>query len=63
MEMASERPRFGYRRLHVLLVREGWEVHHKRIERMYREERLALRRKRRKRVAIPATTADIAIGN
>jgi putative transposase len=51
VEMASERPRFGYRRLHVLLVREGWEVNHKRIERMYREERLAVRRKRRKRVA------------
>jgi putative transposase len=34
VEMASERPRFGYRRLHVLLVREGWEVNHKRIERI-----------------------------
>jgi putative transposase len=51
VEMASERPRFGYRRLHVLLVREGWEVNHKRVERIYRGERLAVRRKRRKRVA------------
>ena len=34
VEMAGERPRFGYRRLHVLLVREGFEVNHKRIERM-----------------------------
>ena len=51
MELAAERPRFGYRRLHVLLVREGWAVNHKRIQRMYREEKLAVRRKRRKRVA------------
>jgi len=51
LELAAERPRFGYRRLHILLVREGWEVNHKRIQRMYREEKLAVRRKRRKRVA------------
>lgn len=50
-EIAGQRPRFGYRRLHLLLAREGWEVNHKRIERLYREERLAVRRKRRKRVA------------
>ena len=51
LELAAERPRFGYRRLHVLLVREGWAINHKRIQRMYREEKLAVRRKRRKRVA------------
>jgi putative transposase len=51
LELAAERPRFGYRRLHILLVREGWGINHKRIQRMYREERLAVRRKRRKRVA------------
>jgi putative transposase len=51
VELAGERPRFGYRRLHVLLVREGWRVNHKRIQRMYREEKLAVRRKRRKRIA------------
>ena len=50
-ELAAERPRFGYRRLHILLRREGWPVNHKRIERMYREEGLAVRRKKRKRVA------------
>ena len=52
LELAAERPRFGYRRLHLLLVREGWNVNHKRIQRMYREERLAVRRKKRKRVAV-----------
>ena len=51
LELATQRPRFGYRRLHVLLVREGWLVNHKRIQRMYREERLMVRRKKRKRVA------------
>ena len=50
-ELAAERPRFGYRRLHVLLRREGMRLNHKRIERLYREEGLAVRRRTRKRVA------------
>ena len=50
-ELAAERPRFGYRRLHVLLRREGVIVNHKRVERLYREDGLAVRRRRRKRVA------------
>jgi putative transposase len=50
-ELAAERPRFGYRRLHVLLRREGVIVNHKRIERRSREEGLAVRRRTRKRVA------------
>lgn len=50
-ELASERPRFGYRRLHVLLVREGWSVSWKRVYRLYRALGLAVRRKKRKRVA------------
>lgn len=50
-ELAAERPRFGYRRLHALLRREGVIVNHKRIERLYREEDLAVRRRTRKRVA------------
>ena len=50
-ELAGERPRFGYRRLHALLVREGWAVNHKRIYRIYSEFGLTVRRKRRNRVA------------
>ena len=50
--LAKARPRFGYRRLHVLLQREGVTVNHKRLWRLYREERLAVRRKRRKRAAL-----------
>ena len=51
-ELARERPRFGYRRLHALLRREGIVVNHKRIERLYRLDGLAIRRRGRKRVAI-----------
>ncbi len=50
-ELAAARPRFGYRRLHVLLQREGVIINHKRVERLYREEGLAVRRRKRKRVA------------
>lgn len=46
--MAAQRPRFGYRRLHVLLRREGIKINHKRVERLYREEGLAVRRRTRK---------------
>lgn len=53
-ELAHERPRWGYRRLHVLLRREGWAVNRKRVQRLYREEGLAVRRKgRRKRSQAP----------
>ena len=51
LELAAERPRFGYRRLHVMLVREGWQINRKRVYRVYRELGLAVRRKKRKRVA------------
>lgn len=47
-ELAAQRPRFGYRRLHILLRREGIVVNHKRIARLYREEGLAVRRQIRK---------------
>jgi len=59
-ELASQRKRFGSPRLHIMLRREGLVVNHKRTERLYREEGLALRRKRRRkgasgaRVILPA---------
>jgi putative transposase len=49
-ELAQERPRFGYRRLGVLLRREGHGVNLKRVLRVYREEGLKLRAKKRKRI-------------
>jgi transposase len=48
VELAREKPRFGYRRLHVLLGRWGEQVNHKRVHRVYREAGLMLRRKKRK---------------
>ncbi len=48
-ELAVARPRYGYRRLHVLLRREGWMVNPKRVLRLYREEGLTLRIPRKKR--------------
>ena len=44
-ELARERRRFGYRRLHVLLRREGLVVNHKKLFRLYREERLGVRQR------------------
>lgn len=49
---AEARPRWGYRRLHVLLQREGARVNHKRVYRLYRDEGLAVRRRKRKRLAV-----------
>ena len=48
VELAREKPRFGYRRLHVLLRRGGEPVNHKRLHRIYRAAGLTIRRKRRK---------------
>ena len=51
-ELAGVRIAYGYRRLQVLLQREGWRVNHKRVYRLYREEGLILRKKTpRRRVA------------
>ena len=48
VELAREKPRYGYRRLHVLLRRAGEAVNHKRVHRVYREAGLMIRRKKRK---------------
>ncbi|MBB3944005.1 transposase InsO family protein [Sphingorhabdus rigui] len=48
-ELAATRVRYGYRRIHVLLQREGWQINHKRARRIYRELGLQLRNKTPKR--------------
>ena len=65
VHLAEQRPRFGYPRLHILLVREGFMVNRKRVYRLYRAAGLKLRAKRRKRAAprekrpmIPAAGAN-----
>ena len=63
-ELAEERRRFGYRRLRVLLLREGWQVNHKRVYRLYVEEKLGLRRKRgRKRSGMRQPLAEPLAAN
>ena len=60
-ELAASRVRFGYRRLTVMLRREGWAVNAKRIYRLYTEDGLAVRTKVRKKIArrsrVPALKA------
>ena len=48
---ASARPRYGYRRLHTLVAREGVTANHKRVHRVYREAGLQVRRRQRKRLS------------
>jgi putative transposase len=50
-ELAAQRKRFGSPRLHLLLKREGLVINHKHTERLYKEEGLALRKKRRRKGA------------
>ena len=52
-EIAALRVRYGYRRIHILLKREGWRINHKRVYRLYRSEDLQMRLKPpRRRVSI-----------
>ena len=44
-EIAAERRRFGYRRLGIMLAREGLVMNHKKLRRLYREEKLQVRRR------------------
>ena len=64
-QLASERPRFGYRRLHALLRREGEKANRKVVYRLYRAEGLAVRRRTRRklRVARPEPVAAIERAN
>lgn len=59
-ELASQRRRFGYRRLLIMLRREGTHVNHKKLRRLYREERLQVRRRGGSKRA-PGTRAPMAI--
>jgi putative transposase len=58
-KLAREKPRYGYRRLHVLLERDGEVVNHKRVYRIYREAGLTLRRKKRKRCVRVSTPLGV----
>ncbi len=57
-ELAEQRKSFGAPRLHALLKQEGLVVNHKRTERIYREEKLSLRKRRKKQQAISSRKPD-----
>jgi putative transposase len=59
-ELAVQRHRFGYRRLHILMLREGLHMNHKKLRRLYREEGLQVRRRRGRKRAL-GTRAPIAL--
>jgi putative transposase len=56
-EIAATKRRYGWPRIYVRLRREGWMVNHKKIERIYREEGLSLRRRARKKATAVARVA------
>jgi putative transposase len=49
-EIAAIRIRYGYKRIHTLLRREGWKINHKRVYRIYLQEGLNLRHKRKRKL-------------
>jgi putative transposase len=51
-QLAAVKRRYGYRRIHILLRREGWSINRKRTYRLYREAGLAVRRRKRKRIGL-----------
>lgn len=63
-EIANDRPRFGFERIHIMLRREGWLVNKKRVHRLYRAEGLQVRMRvrRRKRLSLHRGPAPRAQG-
>ncbi|MDH1178235.1 IS3 family transposase [Achromobacter mucicolens] len=51
-EVAALKRRNGYRRIHILLRREGWQTNHKRVWRLYNQAGLSVRKRRGKRIAL-----------
>ena len=64
-QIAEERPRFGYRRVHALLRREGYAVNRKRVYRIYKTAGLAVKRRSRRKLreARPAPPAEVTRPN
>ncbi|HZL54301.1 MAG TPA: IS3 family transposase, partial [Solirubrobacteraceae bacterium] len=54
--ISAERPRWGYRRAHQLLLEDGWSLNRKRTQRLWREEGLRVPQRRRKRQRLGTST-------
>jgi putative transposase len=55
-KVSVDRPRWGYRRAHAMLVEDGWEVNRKRVQRIWREEGLRVPQRKRKRRRLGEST-------
>jgi len=53
-QVAAERRRFGYRRVHVMLEHQGWQVNQKKLRSLYREEKLQVRKRGGRKRALAA---------
>lgn len=60
--LAVLKPRWGFRRLRWLLRREGWSVNRKRVQRVYRDAGLTVRRRRRKHVSVARVPLTVPRG-
>ncbi len=59
--LAKQQPRYGYRRLWALLMRQGWEVDVKRVHRLYKAEGLMVRRLKRKRLTTTVASNPLLV--
>ena len=60
-DLANKHRRFGYRRLHLKVLKAGLSVNHKAVQRIYQEEGLQVRRRRRKRMTVQRQPMAAAI--
>lgn len=61
-DLAQARVSYGYRRIHLLLEREGWKVNHKRVYRIYKQEGLIMRTKRPRRHVTASRRIESPVG-
>ncbi len=60
-ELAHMWKRYGYRRIHTLMCREGYQINHKKVYRLYCEEDLKVRKRKKKRVARPRLSEQLVL--